>query len=196
MFPPSSSRGYASSYRGHSFSFSIMWTSSNPFPVCIRKKLERGSSNKNFRITRKEAHITNSTSLEWQVSFKTNTPAIESEAWNHLCILRFLHWWRLRDVLLLTLACFGKSEEWHLWFNLSCVDPPNVSGPGSLWVQHPPCPTFHYEGILYVKVNGCVGDVLLSLKADSESYYAKKSLIKCNPSSSGYMYFYVVVLSS
>ena len=37
---------------------------SSPLPVCIRKKLERGSSNKNFRITRIEAHITNSTSLK------------------------------------------------------------------------------------------------------------------------------------
>ena len=120
----------------------IASTSSNPFPVCIWKKLERGSSNKNFRITRKEAHITNSTSLKWQVPFKTNTPAIESEAWNHLCILRFLHCWRLRDVLLLTLAFFGNSKEWLLWIQPSCVDPPNVSGPGSLWgrprsFQHP-----------------------------------------------------------
>ena len=102
----------------------------------------KGSSNKNFRITRKEAHITNSTSLKWQVPFKTNTPAIESEAWNHLCILRFLHCWRLRDVLLLTLAFFGNSKEWLLWIQPSCVDPPNVSGPGSLWgrrrsFQHP-----------------------------------------------------------
>ena len=36
--------------------------------------------NTKFRITRKEAHITDSTSLERKVYVKTNTPAIESEA--------------------------------------------------------------------------------------------------------------------
>ena len=92
----------------------LICTSSNPFPVCIWKKFDRGSSNKNFRITRKEEHFVSPTFHEWQEPFKINTPAIESEAWNHLCVPCFLHRRRLQDVLLLTRAFLGDSEKWLL----------------------------------------------------------------------------------
>ena len=82
-----------------------------PFPARIWKKLARGSSNKNFRLARKEARVAYSTSLEWKVSVKTTAPAIESEARNRLYIPSFLHRRRSRDVLLLTLAFLGKSRK-------------------------------------------------------------------------------------